>query len=103
MFPRKEKSYRIIDVKSECSMNQNDNIHRHLLISSPILNEKSCYTSACHSHQESDEVLGSLIIKMPLNDLDNAVEKSSAKFYLLATVTTLLLVIVLISFYQEKD
>ena len=34
--------------------------------------------------QESDEVLGSLIIKMPLADLDNAVEKSSAKFYLLA-------------------
>lgn len=84
MFPRKEKSYRIFDVKSECSMNQNDNSHRHLLIRSPILNEKSCYTSSCHAHQESDEVLGFLIIKMPLDDLDNAVEKSSTKFYLLA-------------------
>ena len=84
-FPGKEKSYRIIDVKSECNMYKNDNTHRHLLIRSPILNEKSCYTSACHFHQESDEVLGSLIIKMPLADLDNAVEKSSAKFYLLAT------------------
>jgi two-component system NtrC family sensor kinase len=41
MFPRKEKSYRIFEVKSECSMNQNDNSHRHLLIRSPILNEKS--------------------------------------------------------------
>ena len=51
MFPRKEKSYRIIDVNSECSMNQNDNSHRHLLIRSPILNEKSCYTSSCHAHQ----------------------------------------------------
>src|SRR5665648_323066 len=30
MFPRKEKSYKIIDIKSECEMNQNDNIHRHL-------------------------------------------------------------------------
>ncbi len=102
MFPKKEKSYRIIDIKSECSMNQNDNIHRHLLIRSPILNEKSCYTSLCHAHPESEEVLGSLIIKLPLYDLDNAVEKSSSKFYLLATITTLLLVFILILFTRKK-
>jgi two-component system, NtrC family, sensor kinase len=102
MFPRKEKSYRIIDVKSECSMNKNDNSHRHLIIRSPILNEKSCYTSDCHAHQESDEVLGSLIIKMPLYDLDNAVAKSSTKFYLLATLSTILLVTVLILFTRKK-
>jgi two-component system NtrC family sensor kinase len=102
MFPRKEKSYRIIDVKSECMMNQNDNTHRHLLIRSPILNEKSCYTSACHAHQSSDEVLGSLIIKMPLFELDNAVEKSSTKFFLLATFTTILLMLSLIIFTRKK-
>jgi two-component system NtrC family sensor kinase len=102
MFPRKEKSYRILDTKSECRMNQNDNYHRHLLIRSPILNEKSCYTSSCHAHQESDEVLGSLIIKIPLAELDNAVEKSSAEFYLLATFTTLLLVLILIFFTRKK-
>ena len=102
MFPRKEKSYRIINVKSECNMNQNDNSHRHLLIRSPILNEKSCYTASCHAHPASDEVLGSLIIKMPLYDLDNAVEKSSAKFYILATFTTLLLVLILILFTRKK-
>jgi two-component system NtrC family sensor kinase len=102
MFPRTEKSYRIIDVKSECSMNQNDNIHRHLLIRSPILNEKSCYTSACHAHLESDKVLGSLVIKLPLYDLDNAVEKSSEKFYLLAMVTTLLLILILIFFTRRR-
>jgi two-component system NtrC family sensor kinase len=102
MFPRKEKSYRIIDIKSECSMNQNDNSHRHLLIRSPILNEKSCYVSACHYHPESDEVLGSLIIKMPLYDLDTAVERSSTKFYILATITTLLLLTVLIFFTRNR-
>jgi two-component system NtrC family sensor kinase len=102
MFPRKEKTYRIIDVKSECNMNQNDNMHRHLLIRSPILNEKSCYTSSCHAHQESDEVLGSLIIKIPLIDLDNAVKKSSAEFYVLATFSTLLLVSILILFTRKK-
>jgi two-component system NtrC family sensor kinase len=102
MFPRKEKSYRIINIKSECSMNYNDNSHRHLLIRSPILNEKSCWTSACHAHNENDEVLGSLVIKLPLYDLDNAVEKSSARFYLLATLTTFLLVSVLIFFTRKK-
>lgn len=102
MFPRKEKSYRIIEVNSECSMNDNDNSHRHLLIRSPILNEKSCWTSECHAHDESDEVLGSLVIKLPLYDLDNAVEKSSAKFYLLATLTTFLLVSILIVFTSKK-
>jgi two-component system, NtrC family, sensor kinase len=102
MFPRKEKSYRIIGMKSECNMSKNDNSHRHLLIRSPILNEKSCYTSACHFHKETDEVLGSLIIKMPLTDLDSAVKRSSAKFYLLALVTTFLLISALILFTSNK-
>jgi two-component system NtrC family sensor kinase len=102
MFPRKEKSYKIIDVTSECNMYKNDDTHRHLLIRSPILNEKSCYTADCHFHSESDEVLGSLIIKMPLADLDNAVEKSSAKFYLLALATTLLLIAALILFTSKN-
>jgi two-component system NtrC family sensor kinase len=102
MFPRKEKSYRIVDVSSECNMYKNDNTHRHLLIRSPILNEKSCYTSSCHFHQESDEVLGSLIIKMPLTDLDNAVKRSSAKFYILAMVTTFLLISALILFTSKE-
>jgi len=102
MFPLKEKSYRIMEVKSECIMDSNDNNHRHLLIRSPILNEKSCYTSSCHAHQASDVVLGSLIIKMPLADLDAAVKKSSTKYYLLATLITLLLMAALIFFTSEK-
>jgi len=102
MFSRTEKSYRIIDFKSECSMHQNEENERYLLIRSPILNEKSCYTSSCHAHQESDVVLGSLIIKLPLDDMDSAVERSSAKFYLLATFTTFLLVMILIFFTRKR-
>jgi two-component system NtrC family sensor kinase len=102
MFPRQEKSYRIIDIKSECSMNNNDNSHRHLLIRSPILNEKSCSTSSCHAHSESDKVLGSLIIKMPLEDLDKTVELSSSKFFILATIITVLLSFILIIFTRKK-
>ena len=102
MFPRTEKSYRIMEANSECNMNQNDNAHRHLMIRTPILNEKSCYTSSCHAHNESDVVLGSLIIKIPLADLDNAIETSSAKFYLFATITTILLILILILFTNKR-
>ncbi len=104
MFPSKEKSYRIISEDSDCCMNKDNtgNGHRHLLIRSPIYNEKSCYVSSCHAHKESDKVLGSLIIKIPLKDLDAAVTESSTNFFLLATVTTILLVIFLIVFTSKK-
>jgi len=83
-------------------MTDKDNGHRHLLIRSPILNEKSCYTSSCHAHTQSEDVLGSLIIKIPLADLDDAVKKSTAEFYLLATLSTILLASVLIFFTNKK-
>ncbi len=98
MFPAKDKSYKIIDVGSECKMSLNVGNQRHLLIRSPILNERSCYLASCHAHQASDEVLGALIIKMPLKDLDDAVKKSSTEFYVFATITTILLVTFLIFF-----
>ena len=102
MFPGKGKTYKIISINDDCKMFQDDKGHRHLLIRSPILNEKSCYTSSCHAHKETDQVLGSLVINIPLKDLDDAVDKSSTEFFLLATFTTLLLVSFLILFTRKK-
>ncbi len=102
MFSQKEKSYRILDAKSACIMNPTREGHRQLLIKKPILNEQTCYTSACHWHQPTDEVLGSLIIKVPLTDLDQAIQESSVNFYLLATVITVLLILSLILFTKGK-
>lgn len=103
MFSRTEKSHRIIDADSECIMNPHNNSkNRHLLIKSPILNEKTCYTSSCHAHSANDEVLGSLIIKMPLKGLDNALQKSTTDYTLLAALMTLLLLIFLIIFTNKK-
>lgn len=96
MFPRLEKAYRIIDEDSQCIMSKNAIKHRQLLIRSPILNEASCYTSACHAHSETDDLLGSLIIKIPLKDMDDAVAKSRMDFFVFVTLTTLLLVGLLI-------
>jgi len=102
MFPKKEKSYKIITANSECKMNKGDHGQRHLLIRSPILNSKSCYESSCHAHNAKEEILGSLVIKVPLKDFDAAVEKSSMEFYMLAILTTLLLASFLILFTRRE-
>ena len=102
MFPEKDNYYKVLEVNNECAMNQNDNNHRHVLINSPIKNEMSCYTSSCHAHQQSEKVLGSLVIKIPLENLDKTMEKSSRDFFILATITTILLLLVLVFFTRKK-
>ncbi len=102
ILPDKDNNFKVIGINSECMMNQNDNKHRHLLINSPILNEKSCYTSSCHAHQQNDKVLGSLIIKIPLDELDNTLGKSSMNFYLFATIMTIILLGFLIIFTRKE-
>jgi two-component system NtrC family sensor kinase len=102
MFSAKEKSYRIIDVNSECSMNHNNNNSRHLLIKTPILNSESCYTAECHAHSQSEEVLGSLLIKFPMKGLDAALDKSTKDYFLLASLMTLVLMLFLIVFTNKK-
>ncbi len=102
MFPEKEEAYRIIGDTIDCGILKRGMSSRQLLIRKPILNEKSCYTAACHYHGENDEVLGSLIIKLPLDDLDSVVSESSNDFLLLATVVTILIVTFLIIFTWKK-
>lgn len=102
MFPGMEKSYKIIDKNTDCIMNQSDNGSRHLLIRSPIMNERSCYESSCHAHQATDTLLGSLIIKIPLETQDAAIQKSSAEFFLLAILITVLMVSFLLLFTRKK-
>ena len=102
LFPGLEKSYKIIDINTDCLMNKNDNGSRHLLIRSPILNERSCYVSSCHFHQESDTLLGSLVIKIPLEAQDQAIQKSSTEFFFLAILATMLLASFLLLFTRKK-
>jgi len=102
MFPEKDNYYKVLEINNECEMNQNDNNHRHVLINSPIKNEMSCYTSSCHAHQQSEKILGSLVIKIPLENLDKTMQKSSRDFFILATITTILLLLVLVFFTRKK-
>ena len=102
MFPEQEKSFRIVNIDSQCEMSRKNYDNRLLLIRSPILNEQSCYTSACHAHTEQEKVLGSFVIRIPLEDLDRSVNKSYRDFFLLAAFTTLLLTVFLIFFTRRK-
>ncbi|MDZ7777964.1 MAG: ATP-binding protein [Bacteroidales bacterium] len=101
-FPRKKKAYQIVDVDDECAMHSKTNNHRYLLIRSPILNERSCYTAACHAHSKDEDILGSLIIKVPLKQFDEAVHESTVKYYVLAGFSTLLLMTLFIFFTRKK-
>lgn len=102
MFHSTEKAYRIVGYSEGCGLFQTENSKRHLIIRKPILNERSCYTAECHAHTEEDKVLGSLIITLPLDDLDSFVEESSTDFLLIATLITSMLVTILIIFTMKK-
>jgi len=102
MFSYKEQSYRIVETGPECGIHQDFNNTRHLLIRKPILNEPSCYTAACHAHTEDDEVLGSLLINLPLEDMDAFVDESSTDFLLLATLTIVFLITFLVIFTRRR-
>lgn len=102
MFSQEEKSYLVMGDVPECGIHQHVEGIRHLLIRQPILNEPSCYTAACHAHQESDRVLGSLLVSMPLQDLDAFSEESSRDFLLLATIIIVLLVTFLVIFTRKR-
>ncbi|MBS0011271.1 MAG: HAMP domain-containing protein, partial [Bacteroidales bacterium] len=102
MFPYKEKVYRIIGDTVNCGIMRDGEDSRQLLIRKPILNEKSCYTASCHYHSESDEVLGSLIIKLPLDKIDTVMSETSNNFLILVTLITGLMVSLLILFTRRR-
>lgn len=102
MFSPEEKSYRIVDANSECVMNPKNGNVRNLLVKSPILNNPSCSTTDCHAHSPNEKVLGSLIIKMPLQGLDKALKESTTDYFLLASILTFFLILFLIFFTNKK-
>ncbi len=102
LFSGNDKSYRILDNELGCGAYANENSRRQLLIRKPILNAPSCYTAACHAHSQNEEFLGSLMINLPLEDLDTFVQKSSNEFLLLAAIITVFLVSFLVLFTRRR-
>jgi two-component system NtrC family sensor kinase len=102
LFPETIKSYHIVGDTSNCGVLGTDGSERQLLIRTPILNEPSCSAAACHAHNSEDRVLGSLVIKLPLDEIDSFVDTSSTEFLVIATVITFLLVSFLVIFTRKR-
>jgi len=75
---------------------------RSLIIISPVMNEKACFTSDCHVHPPDQARLGALAIKIPLQNLDSALKTTTAEYFILALITTIILIIILIFFTRRK-
>ncbi len=101
MFPGTERSFKIINMDSECEMTQKDNDYRLLMIHTPIPNQPSCHTAACHAHNANDPILGSFVIRIPMDALDTAISQSSKDFFILAAFSTLILITFLIFFTRR--
>ncbi len=101
-FSYNEKSYLVAANIPECGIHQKEHGSRHLLIRQPILNEPSCYTASCHAHDAGDEQLGSLLIALPLGDLDSFSSESTTNFMVLATLIILILVSFLVIFTRKR-
>jgi len=103
LFPGQGKSYRLIRVNNECRMNLSHTPHSQLVIRAPIVNQPSCYlNTACHAHQPEERVLGSLLIKLPLGEIEDAVSTASSLFTLLAVFITLVIATTLILFTRKN-
>ncbi|MFO7668626.1 MAG: ATP-binding protein [Bacteroidales bacterium] len=101
-FSSTERSYVVVGDVPECGIHQQIPGIRHLLVRQPILNEPSCSSADCHAHEQSDRVLGSLLVSLPLDDLDTFSAESSADFLLLALLIILLLVTFLVVFTRKR-
>ncbi|MEZ5071050.1 MAG: ATP-binding protein [Bacteroidales bacterium] len=102
LFSSAERSYMVVGDIPECGIHQHVQGIRHLVIRQPILNEPSCSASDCHAHNEQKAVLGSLLITLPLRDLDAFSSEASTDFLLLATLITALLVTFLVIFTRQR-
>ena len=102
LFSTNERTYKVVEVDSKCKDNATKMDQRYLFINSPVLNKPSCYTNDCHAHSKKEEVLGSMLIKIPLQGLDAALDKSLTDFFLMATILTVLLLVFLFFFTRKK-
>lgn len=102
MFSGEYEAFRIIDIDSDCEMNTGYDTKRQLFVRSTILNEPSCYNATCHAHPREHELLGSLIIKLPLCNLDRAQDEITTDFFLLATLLTMGLLAILVFFTKKR-
>lgn len=68
---------------------------RSLGIISPIYNQPSCWTAACHAHARSQAVLGVLDVTLPLDAADRDIRRARLEIAVFAAGATLSLVLIM--------
>lgn len=101
-FSRTEKTYHVIGPRTMDPKGEKQAVHRQLVIVSPVANAPSCYEAACHVHRKDELSLGTLLIKIPLKSLDDALFDTTINYFELASITTLLLILAIILFTRRK-
>ncbi|MEW6348325.1 MAG: ATP-binding protein [Thermodesulfobacteriota bacterium] len=62
-----------------------------LTVVNPLVNTPGCSTAACHAHPESEQVLGALEVRLPIDDLRMRISALSGRTYLFACLLFLLI------------
>lgn len=62
-----------------------------LTVVNPLANTKSCSTTSCHAHPESEKVLGALEVKLPLQGLRTQIVDNARKTILFAFLLFILI------------
>jgi two-component system NtrC family sensor kinase len=78
------------------------NNHRVLAMITPIYNEPSCWSAACHEHPAGKPVLGVVDIAMSLEDEDNAVAALGRKTTFFSAIGVLLLAVAVGAFFRGR-
>lgn len=76
--------------------------HRKLTYIDPIYNEPSCYTAACHFHQEKQSVLGILQTDFSLLSVDNDIREQTINITINALVFMFVTSLVLFLFLRKS-
>ncbi len=71
-------------------------------LSSPILNEPSCYNASCHAHHPDEKVLGVLDIQISLRNIDLAT-KHSRNTLISISVFSVILILLILWLYLWKE
>ncbi|HEY3446710.1 MAG TPA: ATP-binding protein [Myxococcales bacterium] len=76
--------------------------HRVLGVATPILNEKSCWTAACHAHPEVKKVLGVLDMGVSLEEADQGILSLERQTLAIAAGSIILLVVAVLLFVRAS-
>ena len=82
MFPRDESSIQIVNFDKAGNMSSKGSNYRVMIMRTPIFNQPACYTAECHAHSREDVVLGSMILRLPINKLYNTKSKAIIELFL---------------------